>query len=249
MRDAVRIWIVSARVAPDELAGYRALLDADERARAAALTQTATRDRFTVAHGALRVLVGRTLDAPPERLAWSRGRYGKPTLTGPWAGPQTSLSYSGDLVAVAVGGARPVGVDIQHPTPGLDPTAMATRFFAPEEARHVAAGPDAATRADRFARLWARKEAVVKAAGGRLWPHLAMPVHRGDVVECVDPVAVHRVSDDTTPGVYRLSDVATPAAYRVAVALAGDAPYAVESCHRLAADSDRRSGSASGRPG
>ncbi|SCF45311.1 4'-phosphopantetheinyl transferase [Micromonospora matsumotoense] len=222
MRDAVRIWIVSTRVGPDELARHHALLDADERARAAALTQPATRDRFTVAHGALRLLVGRALDVPPERLSWRRGRHGKPTLTRPRGGPQTSLSYSDDLVAVAVGGDRAVGVDIQHPTPGLDPVALADRFFAAEEARQVASGADAATRADRFARLWARKEAVVKAAGGRLWPHLALPVHRDDVVRCGDPAGVHRVTD-----------VATPGGYRVAVALAGDAPYDVATAHGL----------------
>ncbi|WP_328338483.1 4'-phosphopantetheinyl transferase family protein [Micromonospora sp. NBC_00421] len=218
MPDTVRIWIGSARVGLDELARYRAVLDAGERTRAAALTQATVRDRFTVAHGALRLLMGRALDAPPERLTWRRGRHGKPTLVDPEGGPQTSLSYSADLVAVAVGGDRAIGVDIQHPSPGLDPVALATRFFAAEEARQVASGSTPATRADRFARLWARKEAVVKAAGDRLWPHLAMPVHQGDVVECGDPVGVHRVTD-----------VVTPAGYRVAVALAGEARYVVES--------------------
>ncbi|MEU8377340.1 4'-phosphopantetheinyl transferase superfamily protein [Micromonospora sp. NPDC048894] len=231
MPDAVRIWIVSARVSPDELARYRALLDADERARAATLAQAATRDRFTVAHGALRVLVGRAMDLPPERLSWRRGRHGKPTLTHPRGGPQTSLSYSDELVAIAVAGDRAVGVDIQHPTPGLDPVALADRFFAAEEARLVRSGPDAAARADRFARLWARKEAVVKAAGGRLWPQLALPVHRDDVVRCGDPVGVHRVTD-----------VATPGGYRVAVALAGEPPFDVATSYGPTGWTDRPAG-------
>ncbi|MFJ6194903.1 4'-phosphopantetheinyl transferase superfamily protein [Micromonospora sp. NPDC092111] len=218
MLDPVRVWIIPVRVTPDELARCRAVLDPDERARASTLADASTRDRFTVAHGALRILVGRALDAPPEKLTWTRGRYGKPALTGRWAGLHTNLSYSGDLVAVAVSGDRPVGVDIQHLAPGLDAVAMATRFFAAEEARHVASGRDAGVRAQRFAWLWARKEAVVKAAGGRLWPNLRMPVHQGEVVECVAPRGLHR-----------LTDVGTPAAYRVAVALADDAPYVVES--------------------
>ncbi|MEV4772954.1 4'-phosphopantetheinyl transferase family protein [Micromonospora humida] len=222
MRDTVRIWILPARPGPAELARYDAVLTADERSRAAALGPAAARDRFTVAHGALRLLVGAALGVAPERLAWRRGRYGKPTLTEPRGGPQTSLSYSDDLVAVAVGGGRPVGVDIQHVTPERDPVALAARFFAAGEARHVASGSDVAGRADRFARLWARKEAVVKAAGERLWPHLALPVHRDDVVACGDP-----------PGVHRVTDVATPAGYRVAVALTGDAPYDTASFHGL----------------
>ncbi|WP_420119799.1 4'-phosphopantetheinyl transferase family protein [Micromonospora sp.] len=226
MRDTVRIWILPARPGPAELARYDAVLTADERSRAAALGPAAARDRFTVAHGALRLLVGAALGVAPGRLTWQRGRYGKPTLTEPRGGPQTSLSYSADLVAVAVGGGRPVGVDIQHVTPQRDPVALAARFFAAGEARHVASGPDVAGRAERFARLWARKEAVVKAAGERLWPHLALPVHRGDVVACGDP-----------PGVHRVTDVATPAGYRVAVALTGEAPYDTASFHGLDAPS------------
>ena len=54
----------------------------------------------------------------------------------------------------------------------LDTIGLSARFFPPDEAAYVEAAPDARTRADRFAHLWARKEAVVKAAGGRLWPNL-----------------------------------------------------------------------------
>ncbi|MFI5837388.1 4'-phosphopantetheinyl transferase family protein [Micromonospora sp. NPDC051300] len=216
MRDTVRVWVVSAGVSPAELARCHAVLDASERARAGALRSATLRDRFTVAHGALRVLAGRAAGVPPRALVWRPGRYGRPALTGAHAGLHTSLSYSGDLVAVALGAGRPVGVDVQHLPPGRDPVSLAERFFHPREARHVAGGADAAQRAERCTRLWVRKEAAVKCAGGRLWPNLAVPVHAGDVVECVEP-----------PGRIRLVDVPTPAGYRVAVARAGDAPYAV----------------------
>jgi 4'-phosphopantetheinyl transferase len=93
---------------------------------------------------------------------------------------------------------------------------LSARFFPPEEAGYVAAGRDASAREDRFAHLWARKEAVVKAAGGRLWPNLTIPVHRRDVVSCAEP-----------PGAHRVADVAAPAGYRAAVALAGAEPFTV----------------------
>ncbi|MFC0003431.1 4'-phosphopantetheinyl transferase family protein [Micromonospora siamensis] len=215
MRDTVRLWILPAVLDPDELDRCRAVLDPAERARATALGHPSSRHRFTVAHGALRLLVGALVDAPPEDLAWTEGRYGKPTTTGPAAGLHTSLSYSGDLVAIAVSVGRTVGVDLQHPTPGRDPADLAARFFHPSEVRHVAAGGDLSTRQARFTRLWTRKEAVVKAAGVRLRPYLALPVHRGDVV-AVGPAGPHR-----------LTDVATSGAFRVAVALVGTAPYTV----------------------
>jgi 4'-phosphopantetheinyl transferase len=204
-------------VPADALSWYHEVLDDDERSRAAALLHEPDRHRYTVAHGALRILVGRELSAPPEALVWTRGRHGKPELSGPWSGLHTNLSHSGGLCAVAVSTARPVGVDVQHMVPGLDTVSMSARFFPPDEAEHVAAGCDTATRADRFAYLWARKEAVVKAAGGRLWPNLGIPVHRRDLVDCTEPSSVHRVAD-----------IAVPDGFRAAVALAGAAPYAVE---------------------
>ena len=89
--------------------------------------------------------------------------------------------------------------------------------FRRDEAGYVAAGRDASARADRFAHLWARKEAVVKAAGGRLWPNLKIAVHGRDVVSCAEPAGSHRVAD-----------VTAPAGFRAAVALTGAAPFAVE---------------------
>jgi 4'-phosphopantetheinyl transferase len=65
------------------------------------------------------------------------------------------------MIAAAISTDRPVGVDIQHLVPGLDTSALSARFFPPGEAAYVAAGHDAHARADRFAHLWARKEAVV----------------------------------------------------------------------------------------
>jgi len=213
----VRIWIGPADVSPEEEARCRETLCVDERASAAALAGGPDRRRFTVAHGALRMLAARELGVAPATLTWTTGRYGKPALTRPWSGWHTSLSHSGGLIAVAVSSGRPVGVDVQRVVPGLDVTGMSARFFPPGEAEYVAAGGDAGARADRFARLWVRKEAVVKAAGGRLWPNLRTGVHRRGLVDCTEPA-----------GRYRVTDVAAPGGYRAAVALAGEAPYALD---------------------
>jgi 4'-phosphopantetheinyl transferase len=217
MTGLVRFWIVPVDVPPDTAAGCRDVLDDSERARAAALPSPRDRQRFTVAHGALRILVGRELKTRPAALAWAPGRNGKPELAPPWSGLHTSLSHSGDMAAVAISTGRPVGVDIQHLVPGLDTVGLSARFFPPDEARYVAAGPGASARADRFAHLWARKEAVVKAAGGRLWPNLKIAVRGRDVVSSAEPASPHRVAD-----------VTVPAGCRAAVALSGAAPFVME---------------------
>lgn len=210
MRDLVRVWLVPAEVPPEVAAGCRDVLDDRERARATAFTRPRDRRVFTVAHGALRMLAARELDTRPEALAWICGQNGKPRLAAPWSLLETSLSHSADMIAVAISTGRPVGVDVQELVPGLDTVGLSARFFPPDEAGYVAAGRDASTRADRFTRLWTRKEAVVKAAGGRLWPNLRIPVRSTDVV------MMHRVMN-----------VTAPPGYRAAVALTGAAPFRV----------------------
>jgi len=63
----------------------------------------------------------------------------------------------------------------------------------------------------------ARKEAVVKAAGGRLWSNLKIAVLSHDVVSCAEPASPHRVAD-----------VTAPTSFRAAVALTGAAPFVME---------------------
>lgn len=218
MTDLVRVWIVPVDVPPDEAARCRDVLDDSERARAAAFLSPREQQRFTVAHGALRILAGRELGTRPAALTWIPGRYGKPELAPPWSGLHTSLSHSGDMIAAAVSSTdRRVGVDIQHVVPGLDPVGLSARFFPPDEAGYVAAGRDADARADRFAHLWVRKEAVVKAAGARLWPNLKIAVRGRDVVSCAEPALRHRVAD-----------VTAPSGFRAAAALTGAAAFALE---------------------
>ncbi len=216
MTDLVRVWIVPVDVPPDTAARCRDVLDDGERARAAAFLGPRDRQRFTVAHGALRILAGHELEAPPAALSWAPGPHGKPVLAPPWSGLHTSLSHSGDRIAAAISTGRPVGVDIQHLVPGLEVAGLSARFFPPDEAGYVAAGRGASEQVDRFAQLWSRKEAVVKAAGGRLWPNLKIAVRGRDVVSCAEPAGPHRVAD-----------VAAPPGFRAAVALTGAAPFAV----------------------
>lgn len=239
MADLIRVWIVPVDVPPEILARCADVLDDSERARAAALLSPRDRQRFTVAHGALRIMAGRERDTPAAALTWISGRYGKPELAPPWSGLHTSLSHSPDMIATAVSTGRPVGVDIQHLAPDLEVVRLSGRFFPPDEASYVAAGQDACTRADRFAHLWVRKEAAVKAAGGRIWANLKIEVRDRDVVSCAEPASA-----------YRVADVTAPASFRAAVALAGAAPFDVDAGGwPLAVSALTRAGSAPGRRG
>ncbi|HEX9624425.1 MAG TPA: 4'-phosphopantetheinyl transferase superfamily protein [Streptosporangiaceae bacterium] len=217
MTDLVRVWIIPRDVPPEIAAKCSEVLDDRERARAAAFLTSRDRQQFVIAHGALRILLGRELNTPAQALIWTAGEHGKPELAPPWSALCTSLSHSAGLIAVAASAQRPVGVDIQHLLDRLDPIALSARFFPPDEAGYVAAGPDVSTRADRFTHLWARKEAVVKAAGGRLWPNLAITVRNREIVSCTEPASR-----------YRVADVTAPTGFRAAVALSGGMPFVAE---------------------
>ena len=225
--EPVHVWLIDTARPDDVVADLVAVLDDEERARAQALRRDVDRRRFVVAHGALRMIVGAWLGAPPAELRWRRGAHGKPELDGRWTGAQVNLSHSGDLNAVAVSAYRPVGLDVQHLLHHTDPVAMAARYFLPAEARHVADGPDADQRAERFARLWARKEACVKAAGSTLARGLQLPVHGDGAAEAV----VVGEPGRALPGPFRVTDVAVGPGFRGSVALVGADPFEVVS-HR-----------------
>ncbi|MEH1129404.1 4'-phosphopantetheinyl transferase family protein [Micromonospora sp. CPCC 206061] len=201
------MWLIPTDVPPDGVAELAAVLDEQERRRADALAVRQRRMRYIAAHAAARVLIGRYLDARPGSVQFTRGPHGKPEV----AGLRVNLSHSGDLAALAVTTRRAVGVDVQRLLPHLDAPRMAARYFPAAEARYVAAADPVA----RFAELWARKEACVKAAGGRLVPGLAVTVHPGPCVARQDGRS------------YRWQDLAAPAGFRAAVALEGSEGFSI----------------------
>lgn len=222
--DAVVVWLVRTDPPVSVVAGLAALLDAGERDRAARLDPVTSR-RFTVSHGVLRLIVGRCLNTAPEQIRWTRGRYGKPALADGRTGWEVNISYADDLTAVAVSRGRAVGVDIQRVLPRLDPVAMSLRYFPPAESRFVTGTADPAERSDRFTRLWARKEAYVKAGGGRLADGLRLSVHRPkDATGRLRSGLVVPGPNGGTP--VRVRDLPVPPGFRAAVALLGPRPFA-----------------------
>jgi 4'-phosphopantetheinyl transferase len=207
----VHVWSIGAGVPARVLAELARLLDAEERDRADVLRFPDDRRRFVVAHAATRDIVARHLGASPEQIRWSRGPSGKPELA--CAQLRVNLSHCDDLALLALTARRAIGVDVQALPLGEAAARLAGRYFPAEESRHVAGGGDDGERAERFAQLWARKEACVKAAGVRLVQGLAVPVRGpGDTIVATCAGAPYRV---------RAGPV--PAGFPAAVALAGTA--------------------------
>ena len=211
--DVVEVWLIRTDLPERILADLLGLLDDGERERAATLMFPASRRQFIAAHGTFRVILGRRLGVPPASLRWQLGPHGKPELAGP--GPRVSFSHSGHLAALATASRRRVGVDVQQLQANLDVTRMAARFYPRQEAEFVASAAGSAGQVARFTRLWARKEACVKVAGGRLLPGLEQMIPRTGVVA------------GGQDGACLVRDVPAPRGYRAAVAAEGTRPYDV----------------------
>jgi 4'-phosphopantetheinyl transferase len=140
-------------------------LDQGERNRAERFRFQRDRERFIVAHGRLRAILGGYLGVAPERLSLCYGAHGKPALA-PECGAALSfnMSHAHELALYAIALERSVGVDIEHMRPGIADIAIAERFFSPREVAALQAIPDA-ERSLAFFTCWTRKEAYIKARG------------------------------------------------------------------------------------
>lgn len=175
--------VVDGRAAPGEVRVWRAELDSfasararlagvlstDERERAERFRAPADRERYVVAHGLLRVLLGRCLEDDPARLRFRSGAHGKPALEAEWesAGIRFNISHSGGLALIALARGADVGIDVERVQAGRGEMAIAERFFAPEEVAALRALPEARRRAAFYA-CWTRKEAIIKGLGDGL---------------------------------------------------------------------------------
>jgi 4'-phosphopantetheinyl transferase len=140
----------------------RALLSADERARADRFRQDGDVARFVGGRGALRRILGERTGQDPHDLVFVEGDGRKPALRD-HPDVQFNLSHSGDYVLIALGDA-PLGVDIEAMRE-IDWRALAKMNFHPSERAAIKAqDEDDAARA-AFFQFWAHKEAFLKATG------------------------------------------------------------------------------------
>ncbi|MET0808813.1 MAG: 4'-phosphopantetheinyl transferase superfamily protein [Pseudoxanthomonas sp.] len=138
------------------------LMSAEEWARVQRRRVPADRDALALAYALHRLLLGSLLGVAPRQVPLGRDELGCPRLAGDVA--YTSLSHSDELIALAVTGSGPVGVDIE-------PTARAV--VMPEITRSVChptelaqlGNLDESGRAAEMLALWVRKEALLKMAG------------------------------------------------------------------------------------
>ncbi|GAC1397980.1 MAG: 4'-phosphopantetheinyl transferase superfamily protein [Chloroflexota bacterium] len=127
------------------------------------------RNRFIVARGALRSLLGLYVEQNPRALSLQYNEFGKPTISaGQGAAICFNTSHSAGMALYAVTRARNIGVDLEILRDVEARMAIAERFFSPSEVFALRSLPLEA-QSWAFLRCWTRKEAYVKARGKGLF--------------------------------------------------------------------------------
>ncbi|MFD0350924.1 4'-phosphopantetheinyl transferase family protein [Kitasatospora aburaviensis] len=129
-----------------------------------------------------------------------------------------SWSASGALAVLALAERRVVGADVEEIRDARVASRIAHRYFPGREAELLAAAPTPAARAERFTELWCRREACVKAYGGRLVQGFGLPLAGPAPRVLADAGALG-------PGPCRIDDAPVPGPFRAAVAAVGDHPF------------------------
>lgn len=182
---------------------HLAVLNAAERQRWLRYHHAEDRDRFGLATVLLRIVTGERLGMAPACVTIERtcsrclAPHGPPRLPG--TNLHVSVSHSGNIVAVALTTAGPVGVDIERIS-ALDPGPLVDTVCATPERRHVRCSQD-------FFTYWTRKESILKATSHGL----AMPLSSVLVSPPAMPPALH--SYDGEIGPTRMIDLSLRSGY------------------------------------
>ncbi|MFD7732791.1 4'-phosphopantetheinyl transferase family protein [Kitasatospora phosalacinea] len=221
--DVIDVWSIPTDQPPDVVRRLYDLLDPAERSRADRAHDPVEGGRFAVARGAVRLLVAERLGVPPADLVWRYGPHGKPEPVppGPSSDPvQVNWSGSGALALLALAVGRRVGADVEQLARPEIGARIARRHFPAADAALVLDAPTPADGADRFTRLWCRREACVKVHGGRLAQGLGLPLAGPSPLRLADAAPLGA-------GPLWLSDVPVPGPFRAAVAADADRPFTV----------------------
>lgn len=158
------VWFIDWRALDQkQIDQLHAPLNAEERARAARFIRPDDQHRSALGRGVLRCLAGHALGADPASLVLDIGPRGKPAVSGHKL--EVNLSHSGDWIAICLGTGAPLGVDVQAMRDGVDMTGVARLSLHPDEQLRLSQTKDPAERLDIFYRLWALREAALKATG------------------------------------------------------------------------------------
>jgi 4'-phosphopantetheinyl transferase len=211
-QDEIHVWRIDLDRDSADIAKFRDFLTAQEQHRAAKFINPIHGDRWTVARGSLRQILGQYLDLAPAQIVFDYGKQGKPELVNHEL--QFNLSHSRDRAVCGISAKSSIGIDLEyvHPLPAAD---LVDRFFSsaeqaifhqlPVELQQVA-----------FFHVWTQKEAYLKACGTGLSTSL-------DQVEVsIDPRTSAELISTPIHGIWEIQKLALATEYAGAIVVEGN---------------------------
>jgi len=216
----VHVWAVPLDLPSSATSELLGALSPEERARASRFHALRDRERYIIAHGALRDILSRYMNLAPAHVRLCVAPSGKPALAPAASGQRLefNLSHSHELALIAVGSGRQLGVDVECIRPEAPGETIVERFFAPAEATALRALPSEARLAAFFAG-WTRKEAYSKARG----EGLRKPLNQFAVIIAPEQPAalLYDTSDPSATSRWSLRALDVGRGYAAAVAVEG----------------------------
>lgn len=160
----IHIWSTELFATPEEESERFSWLTEDEKERAKRFHFPVHQRRFIMARSTLRQILSLYLDTDPKDIRFAYGEHRKPHLIMPDDHfLQFNLAHSNDIAIYAITQKHAVGIDIEKEQDTFN-EPVANRYFSDEENAELRELP-ALQRLKGFYRLWARKEALIKAVG------------------------------------------------------------------------------------
>ncbi len=153
----VDIWQIDVNSQLPNLKKQKEILHPDEIMRANKYLRDADRNRFIVSRSTLRNILGKYTGQEPTAIEFKLGNTRKPYIDFPL---HFNLSDSGDRVIIAIAGYE-VGVDVEFIKPDFSYDSIISSHFNAQEIEYIKETDSA----NRFFKLWTRKEAILKATG------------------------------------------------------------------------------------
>jgi 4'-phosphopantetheinyl transferase len=218
--DEVHVWRAALDHDPSQVNSLLCTLSEDERARAERFYFEIDRERFIVARGALREILGVYLKRAAKSLSFSYGPHGKPALAQDAGGDAIhfNMSHSHGVALYAVTRGREIGIDLEFIRESLEVDQLATRFFSQREIATLQGLP-VNLRKHAFFLCWTRKEAYIKARG----EGLSLPLDQFDVSLIPgEPAALLSTQPDSDEAVrWSLQELTLASSYVAALAVEG----------------------------
>ncbi len=162
--NAIHLWGIELDGSPCCLKQCAQWLDEEEQRRVAHLVREQDRQRYILAHGGLRAVLGRYLRIGPDEVELARSETGKPFVPGVLPAITFNMSHAHGRALIAVSQGQAVGVDLERIRLDVEVEKLSERFFSLSEHAAIMQSTQE-QRATKFFRYWVTKEAVLKAQG------------------------------------------------------------------------------------